>query len=116
MKEWTQQNFEEVIEMPAQWEQIARQEGVIFKVVTLPKVRFAEIVADPVRAFSLLVFSGKTLWFQPDSQTLIEVSYKAPYFKLSTFREGAPHLESVWTPDASRVIQLIQKYPAYLAE
>jgi hypothetical protein len=116
MREWTQQNFEEVIEMPAQWEQIARQEGVVFKPVSLPTVKFVEIVTDPVRAFSLLVFSGKTLWFQPNSQTLIEVSYKAPYFKLSTFKEGAPHLESMWTPDARKVIELLQKYPAYLAE
>jgi hypothetical protein len=99
-----------------QWEQVARAEGVIFKGVSLPKVKFVEMVADPVVAFVLLVFKGKTLWFQPDSQTLIEVSYKAPYFKLSTFREGAPHLESVWTPDASRAIELLQKYPAYLAE
>jgi hypothetical protein len=99
-----------------QWEQIAKQEGVIFKTVTLPKVRFVEIVADAVRAFSLLVFKGKTLWFQPDQHTLVEVSYRAPYFKISTFREGAPHLETCWTPQANKVIELLQKYPAYLAE
>jgi hypothetical protein len=116
MREWTQQNFGEVRDMPAQWEQIARQEGVVFKLVSLPTVKFVEVVTDPVRAFSLLVFSGKTLWFKPDSQTLIEVSYKAPYFKLSTFREDAPHLERMWTPDAGKVIELLQKYPAYLAE
>jgi hypothetical protein len=98
-----------------QWEQIARTEGVIFSRVSLPNVKFVEMVADPVRAFALLVFGGKTLWFQPDSRTLIEVSYKAPYFRLSTFREDAPHLESLWTPDASKVIELIRKYPAYLA-
>ncbi len=114
MREWTQQNFEEVIDMPAQWEQIAKQEGVIFRAVALPKVRFVETVADP--AFSLLVFGGKTLWFQPDQHTLIEVSYRAPHFKVSTFREGAPHLESCWTPDASKVIELLRTLPAYLAE
>jgi hypothetical protein len=99
-----------------QWEQIAKAEGVIFKRVSLPNVKFVEMVADPVVGFVLLVFKGKTLWFRPDSQTLIEVSYKAPYFKLSTYKEGAPHLESCWTPDARRVIELLQKYPAYLAE
>jgi hypothetical protein len=99
-----------------QWEQVARAEGVIFRRVSLPKVKFVEMVADPVVAFVLLVFKGKTLWFQPDSQTLIEVSYKAPYFKMTAFREGAPHLESMWTPDASRAIELLQKYPAYWAE
>ena len=98
-----------------QWEQIARQEGVIFRLVTLPEVKFVEVISDPVRAFALLI-GGKTLWFQPDNRTLIEVSFKAPYFRLSTFREGAPHLESLWTPDASKVIELLRKYPAYLAE
>jgi hypothetical protein len=102
--------------MAAQWEQIARQEGVVFKGVSLPTVRFVEIVTDPVRAFSLLVFSGKTLWFQPDQHTLVEVSYRAPHFKVSTFKEGAPHLESIWTPDASKVIELLRQYPAHLAE
>ena len=99
-----------------QWQQIAQQEGVVFKAVSLPKVRFVEIVAEPVRAFALLVFKGKTLWFQPDQHTLIEVSYRAPYFRISTYREGAPHLESVWTPDASKVTELLRRLPAYLAE
>ncbi len=99
-----------------QWQQVAKAEGVIFKGVSLPDVKFVEMVADPIRAFALLVFKGKTLWFQPDSQTLIEVSYKAPYFKLSTYKEGAPHLEVQWVPQAGKVIGLLQKYPAYLAE
>lgn len=98
-----------------QWEQIAKQEGVVFKVVSLPTVRFVEIVDDPVRAFTLLL-RRKTLWFQPDQHSLIQVSYKIPYFKISTFKEGSPHLESMWTPEAGRVIELIQKHPAYLAE
>jgi hypothetical protein len=99
-----------------QWMQVARQEGVIFKAVSLPKVRFVEMIADPVRAFALLVFKGETVWIQPNSQTLIEISYKAPYFRLRTFREDAPHLEVCWTPSPDKVIELLQKYPAYLAE
>jgi hypothetical protein len=99
-----------------QWEQIARLEGVTFKPVALPKVKFTGIISEPARAFALLVFKGKTLWFQSDQQTLIEVSYRAPYFKITTYREGMPHLESVWTPDASKVTELLRKYPAYLTE
>ena len=99
-----------------QWEQIAVREGVTFKAVSLPKVKFVEMIAEPVKAFALLVFKGKTLWFQPDQRTLIEVSYRAPYFKISTYKEGAPHLESMWTPDASKVIELLRRLPAYLAE
>jgi hypothetical protein len=102
--------------MPAQWEQIAQREGVIFKPVSLPKVKFVELVADPVRAFALLTFGGKTLWFQPDNQTLIEVSYKAPYYKIVSYKEGAPHLETCFTPDIRKVIELLRKYVAYLAE
>jgi hypothetical protein len=98
-----------------QWQQIARQEGVVFKPVSVSLPRFTELV-DPVRAFALLVFGGKTLWFQPDSNTLIEVSYRAPYYKIKTFREGAPHLEVLFTPDMGQVIELLKKYVAYLAE
>jgi hypothetical protein len=99
-----------------QWEQIARQEGVIFKAVSLPTVKFTEMIADPVRAFVSIVFGGRTLWLQPDSQTLISISYKAPYFKIKTFKEGSPHLEVCWTPDPDKVIELLRKHPAYLAE
>ncbi|MDT7879147.1 MAG: hypothetical protein RQ862_11450 [Candidatus Caldarchaeales archaeon] len=99
-----------------QWQQIAQQESVIFKPVSLPKVRFTEIVAEPVRAFALLVFGGKTLWFRPDSNTLIEVSYRAPYYKIVSHKEGAPHLEISFTPEAEKVIELLRKYVAYLAE
>jgi hypothetical protein len=99
-----------------QWQQIAQAEGVVFSRVSLPDVKFTGMVADPVKAFALLVFQGKTLWVQPDNQTLIEISYKAPYFKLRTFRQDAPHLEMLWTPDSGKVIELIRKYPAYLAE
>lgn len=99
-----------------QWQQIAQQEGVIFKSVSLPRLRFTEIVADPIRAFALLVFKGKTLWFQPDSSTLIEVSYKAPYYKIRTFREGAPHLEICFTPDPQKILRILREHVAYLAE
>jgi hypothetical protein len=82
--------------------------------VSLPK--FVGVIADPVQAFVQLVFGGKTLWFQPDSKTLIEVSYRAPYYRIRTFREGAPHLEVFFTPDAGKVIELLRKHVAYLAE
>jgi hypothetical protein len=78
-------------------------------------VRFGEIIDDPVRAFILLL-RGRALWFQPDSKTLIEVSYRAPYYKIVSHKEGAPHLDVLFTPDAGKVIELLRKHVAYLAE
>ena len=98
-----------------QWEQVARLEGVTFKPVSLPTVRFTEAVGDPVRAFALLL-GGRALWFKPNQQTLVEVVYKPPYFRIRTFVEGSPHLSVCWTPDLEKVIDLLRKYVAYLAE
>jgi len=98
-----------------QWEQVARLEGVTFKSVSLPKVKFVEVISDPVKAFALLL-GGRTLWFQPNQQTMVEVSYRPPYFKIATFVEGSPHLSICWTPDIEKVVDLLRKYVAYLAE
>jgi hypothetical protein len=99
-----------------QGEQLARQEGVASKPVSLPKVRFTELVADPFRAFALLVLEGKTLWFQPDSNTLVEVSYRAPYYKIVYYREGASHLEIYFTHDTEEILRILREHVAYLAD